>query len=109
MRALIESRAVLFCVQPHGVFSFGGACAGVTWADRWWNPADIPTAVARSVMQTPLVKHVVGLFGTIDAANKPMSKHLSKRKSAVLYIGGERRAPLRVLQPAVPRPTLAIT
>ena len=60
-------------------------------------------------MVTPLVKHIVGVFGVVDASNKSLSRWLTKRKSAVLYIGGERRAPLRVLQPAVPRPTLATT
>ena len=74
VQQLISNRATIFCVQPHGVFSFGGASAGVTWAKNWWHPATIPTAVASSVSATPLVKHLVGLFGTCDAATKPMTK-----------------------------------
>lgn len=88
VQSLISQRPTLFCVQPHGVFSFGGASAGVTWAKRWWHPRDIPTAVASSVMRTPLVKHIVGLFGVVDVASKPMGKLLGARKSCVLYIGG---------------------
>ena len=88
LRALIAKRSVLFCVQPHGVFSFGGACAGVEWARRWWHPGSIPTAAAASVMVTPIVKHVVGLFGVCDAAAKPLGRRLARGASAVLYIGG---------------------
>ena len=61
VQALIKSRPVIFSIQPHGVFSFGGASAGVEWAKRWWHPKQIPTSAASSVMLTPLVKHVVGL------------------------------------------------
>jgi hypothetical protein len=88
VKALIGERAVIFCVQPHGVFSFGGASAGVEWAKRWWHPTLIPTAVAASVSTLPLIKHIVGLFGTCDASPKGMTKRLSGGKSAVLYIGG---------------------
>jgi hypothetical protein len=88
VQRLIGERATILCVQPHGVFSFGGASAGVSWAQKWWHPATIPTAVASSVTATPLVKHIVGLFGTCDAANKPMHSRLQKGKSCVLYIGG---------------------
>jgi len=88
IQALIGSRAVIFSIQPHGVFSFGGASAGVTWATRWWHPKSIPTAAASSVLMTPLVKHVVGLFGLVDASNKSLTKWLGKGKSVVLYIGG---------------------
>ena len=88
IQELIGRRAVLFCVQPHGVFSFGGCCAGVTWAQRWWHPRSIPTAVAPSVIRVPLIKHIVGLFGVCDAAPKPMARRLEAKKSCVLYIGG---------------------
>lgn len=39
-------------------------------------------------MRTPLIKHVVGLFGMVDASNKSLTSWLSKGRSAVLYIGG---------------------
>ena len=41
----MKTRKVLLCIQPHGVFSFGGACAGVEWSKKWWKPEDCPTAV----------------------------------------------------------------
>lgn len=88
VQALISQRPVIFSIQPHGVFSFGGASAGVEWATRWWHPKSIPTAAASSVIFTPLVKHVVGLFGVVDASNKSLTKWLGRGKSAVLYIGG---------------------
>lgn len=88
VQKLIEERPVIFSIQPHGVFSFGGASAGVEWANRWWHPKQIPTSVASSVLHTPLVKHVVGLFGVVDASTKSLTSWLSKGKSVVLYIGG---------------------
>jgi hypothetical protein len=88
IQALIKSRPVIFSIQPHGVFSFGGASAGVEWAKRWWHPKLIPTSAASSVIRTPLIKHVVGLFGVVDASAKSLTKWLGAGKSAVLYIGG---------------------
>jgi hypothetical protein len=66
IQTLIGSRGVIFAVQPHGVFSFGGASAGVSWAKRWWHPKSIPTAVAASVSALPFIKHIVGLFGICE-------------------------------------------
>ena len=40
------------------------------------------------MLNTPLVKHIVGLFGVCDAAAKPLGRRLAAGKSAVLYIGG---------------------
>jgi len=88
VRSLIESRPVIFSVQPHGVFSFGGASAGVEWSKSWWHPRQIPTSAASSVINTPLVKHIVGLFGLVDASPKVLTRWLSAGHSAVLYIGG---------------------
>lgn len=85
---LVASRPVVFGVQPHGVFAFGGACAGVNWSKSFWNPAELPTAAAASVMKTPLIKHIVGLFGTRDAHSKSLTAWLKQGKSIVLYIGG---------------------
>ena len=88
VQALIAARPVIFSIQPHGVFSFGGASAGVEWAQRWWHPKQIPTSAASSVLVTPLVKHFVGLFGLVDASAASLTRWLNKGKSVVLYIGG---------------------
>jgi len=87
IQQLFQKRHVLLCVQPHGVFSFGGACAGVRWSQTWWSPERTPTAVASSVMHFPIVKHIVGAFGMCNAASSSLTKQLTKT-SVVLYIGG---------------------
>uniref|UniRef100_A0A7S0WRW5 diacylglycerol O-acyltransferase n=1 Tax=Pyramimonas obovata TaxID=1411642 RepID=A0A7S0WRW5_9CHLO len=46
-----------------------------------------PTAVANVVMQFPLIKHAVGVFGTCDASPKTLKRTL-KDRSVVLYPGG---------------------
>ena len=52
LKSLIGNRACIFSFQPHGVFSFGGASAGVLWARSWWHPRDVPTSAASSVSTT---------------------------------------------------------
>mmetsp|Transcript_26538 Transcript_26538/g.44427 ORF Transcript_26538/g.44427 Transcript_26538/m.44427 type:complete len:339 (-) Transcript_26538:234-1250(-) len=87
IKELLATKRVIFTAQPHGVFTFGGACAGVEWGKRFWDPADCPTTVANVVMKFPLVKHAVGIFGTCDASPRTLKKTLAKR-SVVLYPGG---------------------
>lgn len=79
---------IILAGQPHGVLSYGGICAGAA-ADSKFDK--LVTAAAGAVLATPIVKHVVGVFGLIDAGAKSMKKHLSKggiEGSCVLYIGG---------------------
>jgi 2-acylglycerol O-acyltransferase 2 len=87
VQELMKKRRVLFCVQPHGVFSFGGACAGVEWSKSWWSPTESPTAAANVITSIPILKHIVGIFGITDASSRGLTKTL-KKKSVVLYIGG---------------------
>jgi hypothetical protein len=47
-----------------------------------------PTAVASVVLSFPIMKHVIGIFGLIDASRKSLTKRLEKGKSFVLYPGG---------------------
>ena len=87
-RELMRTKRAIFAAQPHGVFTFGGACSGVTWgAGRFYHPKQVPTAVANVVMQTPFIKHIVGIFGICDASAKTLKKTL-KKQSVVLYPGG---------------------
>ncbi len=44
-------------------------------------------AVADVIMKFPIIKHVVGIFGSCDASSKTLAKVLQKR-SVVLYAGG---------------------
>jgi hypothetical protein len=83
-----KGRSMIFAAQPHGVLSFGGICAGVDADPRF---DKLVTAAAGAVLATPIVKHVVGLFGLIDAAGPSLTKRLAKGGidgSFVLYIGG---------------------
>lgn len=80
-------RSFIFTGTPHGILSYGGMCAGCK-ADKRFN---LVTAAAGAVLATPVIKHVVGLFGLIDASAKSLKKQLSKggiEGSVVLYTGG---------------------
>jgi hypothetical protein len=79
---------IILAGQPHGVLSYGGICAGAAADSRF---DKLVTAAAGAVLSTPIVKHVVGVFGLIDAGGPSLRKHLSKggvEGSCVLYIGG---------------------
>jgi hypothetical protein len=79
---------VILAAQPHGVLSYGGICAGAAADSRFDN---LVTAAAGAVLATPIIKHVVGVFGLIDASGPSLRKHLSRggvEGSCVLYIGG---------------------
>eukprot|EP00192_Tetraselmis_astigmatica_P013957 CAMPEP_0117696540 /NCGR_PEP_ID=MMETSP0804-20121206/28730_1 /TAXON_ID=1074897 /ORGANISM="Tetraselmis astigmatica, Strain CCMP880" /LENGTH=307 /DNA_ID=CAMNT_0005510691 /DNA_START=15 /DNA_END=939 /DNA_ORIENTATION=- len=65
VKELMASRRVMFVAQPHGVFTFGGACA----------------------VEVPFIKQAVGIFGSCDASSRTLLKTL-KQKSCVLYAGG---------------------
>lgn len=83
-----QGRSCLFVGAPHGVVSFGGICAGAD-ADPRFN--SLVTAAAGAVLATPIVKHVVGVFGLIDASAPSLTKHLARggvEGSVVLYAGG---------------------
>jgi hypothetical protein len=83
-----EGRSMIFAGQPHGVLSYGGLCAGAAADPRFSN---LVTAAAGAVLATPVVKHVVGIYGLIDASAKSLTKRLAKggvEGSVVLYTGG---------------------
>ena len=83
-----QNRSCIFTGLPHGIISFGGLCAGSA-ADPRYNL--LSTAVAGAVLATPILKHIVGIFGLIDASSKSLKKHLAKggiEGSVVLYTGG---------------------
>ena len=82
------NRRFILALQPHGVISFVGLCGAVS------APPDlrlIKTAVASSVLQTPILKHVMGLFCLMDASKASLQKHFRKPGldgSVALYVGG---------------------
>jgi len=81
-------RSIIFTGLPHGIVSYGGLCAGAA-ADPRYNK--LVTAAAGAVLATPILKHIVGVFGLIDASGKSLKKRLAKsgmEGSVVLYTGG---------------------
>merc|ERR1712151_1018575 len=84
-----DGKNFIFAVQPHGVISFAGICSAIN------APTDlrtIPTAVASSLLQTPILKNVMGIFELIDASGKHFTKHVRNKKGikgcVVIYTGG---------------------
>ena len=81
-------RKFILAATPHGVISFTGMCSAVYCIPQFRN---INTAAASAVLQTPIIKHVMGIFGLIDANGRNMEKHFKKKGvkgSCVLYVGG---------------------
>lgn len=83
-------RNYLFVLQPHGALSFGGIASAVHGTIPELR-GRLATAVADAVLYTPIVKHVLGIFGLISASKKSMQRTLRKKGidgSIVLYVGG---------------------
>lgn len=89
IRARVSSgRRFILAFQPHGVISFVGLCAATN------APEDLralQTAVASSLLKTPILKHVMGIFGLVDASKKSLQRHFKKEGihgCVALYVGG---------------------
>ena len=73
---------------PHGVISFCGIASGPA------APPDlrkVHTAVANSVMHTPILKHVMGIYGLTNADKSSLQKRFTRSGidgCIVLYVGG---------------------
>jgi len=96
---ILKGTNYLCVFQPHGALSFGGICSAVQAAvnaDAGIEPHFIgngafPTAVASALLATPILKHVLGIFGLISASKKSMIRALQKKGvqgCVVLYVGG---------------------
>ena len=84
-----EKNNYILACQPHGVLSFCGILAAVKSPPEL--QGKIPTAVADVLLRTPIMKHVMGIFGLISAGKKSLVETLKKTGAAgtvVLYIGG---------------------
>lgn len=85
---LREGKNFIIPAQPHGVISFCGICSSI------YSPefsCDLKSAVASAVLFTPILKHVMGIFGLVDASRTSLKKHLQKKGtlgSVVIYVGG---------------------
>ena len=73
---------------PHGVISFCGMASGSA------APPDlrkVHTAVASSVLHTPILKHVLGIYGLTNASKSALQQRLALPGidgCIVLYVGG---------------------
>lgn len=78
------------CVcQPHGVLSFTSICSAILLPPEF--QGKFPTAVADAVLYTPILKHIMGIFGLVSAKKSSMQRVLKKpgaEGSVVLYVGG---------------------
>lgn len=90
MIELTKTKPTLICLHPHGVFSFVSLCSGFEWSKTWWDPRKTPTAVASSVINTPILRHVLGLFGIISASADPLAQALQdeENRGVILFPGG---------------------
>lgn len=86
---LENGKNFILAVQPHGVIPFVSICSAV------YNPpefqCDLQTAVASVLLHTPILKHVMGIFGLIDASKHNLKRVLKKpgvAGSLVIYVGG---------------------
>mmetsp|Transcript_18184 Transcript_18184/g.28268 ORF Transcript_18184/g.28268 Transcript_18184/m.28268 type:complete len:329 (+) Transcript_18184:208-1194(+) len=83
-----KKKKVMFVCQPHGVLSFGGFCSKIAMPPKFY---PMPTAVASSLLSTPILKHVIGIWNLTDASSKNLRKVFKRDGTAgcaVLYVGG---------------------
>ena len=81
-------KSFVLAAQPHGVISFTGMCSAVYCVDEF---RKIKTAVASVLMSVPILKHVLGIYGLVDASAGSLKRHFKKggvHGSIVIYIGG---------------------
>lgn len=85
---LQTGRRFILAFQPHGVISFAAVCAATS------APEDLrvlQTAVASALLYTPILKHVMGIFGLLDASKESLQRHFKKpgiHGCVALYVGG---------------------
>jgi 1-acyl-sn-glycerol-3-phosphate acyltransferase len=86
---LENGKNFIIAVQPHGVIPFVSICAAVYAPPEF--QCDLQTAVASVLLHTPILKHVMGIFGLIDASKHNLKRVLKKpgvAGSLVIYVGG---------------------
>ena len=84
-----NGKKFLIAMQPHGVISFVSLCS---WINAPPEMRSVNTAVASAVLKTPILKHIMGIFGLCDASQSSIKKIFKSgegmRGCVVLYIGG---------------------
>jgi hypothetical protein len=88
-KELLKGTNYICVCQPHGALSFVGICSSIFAPPEF--QGTLVTAVADAVLYTPILKHVLGIFGLCSASKASMKKVLKKpgvEGTVVLYVGG---------------------
>jgi len=84
-----DGKKFILALQPHGVISFCSLCS---WINAPSNFRSIQTAVASVLLRTPILKHVMGIYGLTPASGSNVRSILKNGKGVsgclVLYVGG---------------------
>ena len=86
---ILDGKNYLCIFQPHGALSYASIASAIIAPDEL--RGKMPTAVADAVLYTPILKHVLGIFGLVSASKTSMVKTLKEKGVAgtiVLYVGG---------------------
>jgi hypothetical protein len=80
-----DGKQYIFACQPHGMVPF----CSIAWSIRQAQQKrkTTPTAVASMVLWTPILKHIMGSFGCVTAAEMKQSLHKKQSTSVRLYVG----------------------
>jgi Diacylglycerol acyltransferase len=79
----------ILAAQPHGFLSMCCICSAVK-AEKEFR-GTIPTGVAKPVLRSPIVKHIMGIFNLILASKSSLKKQLQKggiKGTVIWYAGG---------------------
>jgi hypothetical protein len=83
--SIVDGKQYIFACQPHGIIPY----CSVAWSIRQAinRRKIVPTAVASLVLHTPLLKHVMGMFGCVTAATMRKQLHTKEVPCVRLYVG----------------------
>ncbi|CAM9529748.1 unnamed protein product, partial [Choristocarpus tenellus] len=81
------NQQTLFCLVPHGIFPFGIALGSLgRLNEAVFN--NLRPVVATSITRVPIIGHILGLIGAVDASPATVDKALSEGHSLGLAPGG---------------------
>ena len=90
-KEILAGKNYLLVKVPHGALSYVGIASAVCATFPEFQGRLPMTAVADAVLYTPILKHVLGIFGIVSASKQSMIATLQKKGVAgtiVLYVGG---------------------
>jgi hypothetical protein len=83
--SIVDGKQYIFACQPHGIIPY----CSIAWSIRQARNQRkiVPTAVASLVLYTPLLKHVMGMFGCVTAATMRKQLQTKEVPCVRLYVG----------------------